>query len=584
MMMASIRKSSYLQILAGLAVVLIALLAARPLFDPRLHHAYDTLTHFYKQVQLDHLVRHGILYPRWFPHKGSGFGAPLFQYYAPLAYYVTELPILLGLKTLPAMRLVFGLTLLGAGLGSCLWVRDQFGTGPGLVAAAAYVSGPYMLFSIYFRGGFTEQFALMLMPWVLWAFRRLALTGRSRYLAAAALGYAAVLLSHTLTALLFSAALAAYSLVLALGRARRAPGASVLRSLLRQWTALALGLGLSAFFWLPALLERNALRTDLAYVNAGLDFHNNFVPLRRLVLMPISASIRPGLSLVVLVLALAALVGLLWRGPLRRQAKVVFDALQTLEVCLALLVLGACILMVLPAAVGVWEVVPPMRMFQFPHRFLAVGSLFAAMLGGAGIFAASKWFLRTGWETLLLVLVATVLLLNPMRGLAGVQYFQDLPEVDVNFIMQKEREAGSVIGKFTGVYIPAAVQEPPSFEEQSRDGPERLDTASLPAGASVLAADYGLLNYDLTFSSPQPFTAVFRTFHFPGWQAQLDGQAVGITPTQPHGQISVDVPAGEHRLTVRFGPTPLRTAATVLSLVSGLILLGLVVWRVLPED
>jgi len=36
--------------------------------------------------------------------------------------------------------------------------------------------------------------------------------------------------------------------------------------------------------------------------------------------------------------------------------------------------------------------------------------------------------------------------------------------------------------------------------------------------------------------------------------------------TEPHGQISVDVPAGEHRLVVWFGSTPIRTAATLLSL------------------
>jgi hypothetical protein len=40
----------------------------------------------------------------------------------------------------------------------------------------------------------------------------------------------------------------------------------------------------------------------------------------------------------------------------------------------------------------------------------------------------------------------------------------------------------------------------------------------------------------------------------------------------PHGQISVAVPTGEHHLVVWFGPTPVRTAATVVSLVTALAL------------
>ena len=66
--------------------------------------------------------------------------------------------------------------------------------------------------------------------------------------------------------------------------------------------------------------------------------------------------------------------------------------------------------------------------------------------------------------------------------------------------------------------------------------------------------------------------AAFRTYYFPGWRAAVDDALTPILVTDPHGQISVEVPAGEHRLTVWFGPTPLRSAATV---VSGLSLVAL---------
>jgi hypothetical protein len=69
--------------------------------------------------------------------------------------------------------------------------------------------------------------------------------------------------------------------------------------------------------------------------------------------------------------------------------------------------------------------------------------------------------------------------------------------------------------------------------------------------------------------------------HFPGWTASIDGVPVSIAVTEPHGQISVEVPPGEHHLVVWFGSTPLRMAATLVSLV-GMAVLGLAffaVWR-----
>ena len=133
----------------GLLVVaaMLGLLAARPLFVPRLPHGTDTLTHFYTLIQLNHLLQHGIFYSRWLPYRASGFGVPLFQYYVPLAYYVAQGFSLLGLEALLALRLAWGLALVGGALGVYLWLRDTLDEGSALVAVATYVCGPYVLFT-----------------------------------------------------------------------------------------------------------------------------------------------------------------------------------------------------------------------------------------------------------------------------------------------------------------------------------------------------------------------------------------------------------------------------------------------------
>jgi hypothetical protein len=171
------------------------------------------------------------------------------------------------------------------------------------------------------------------------------------------------------------------------------------------------------------------------------------------------------------------------------------------------------------------------------------------------------------------VLVAVGLLVSHTWGLAQVRYYPPLPPIDVNFTMQKEREQGMSGNAYIGNFIPTTVKTLPSIEQLAQASRERLDSTSLPAEAKLIAANYHPLRYDVTLVSPTPFALRFNTFYFPGWQAQLDGQATSIIPTESHGFISVEVPAGQHHLEIWFGSTPVRTLADILS-ISSLVILG----------
>jgi hypothetical protein len=216
---------------------------------------------------------------------------------------------------------------------------------------------------------------------------------------------------------------------------------------------------------------------------------------------------------------------------------------------------------------------------------LSVALLFLALLAGVAMQGLAQMLQTRNttiarWSYFGILVTVLGLLVGQTRVLGRVRYYPPLPEIDVGFIMQKEREAAPILGQFTSVYTPVGVQELPPLEQQAQDGPERLDLDSLPVGASLLAAEWAPLRYDLILSSPQAFSARFRTFYFPGWTVRLDGQPVPIAVTEPHGQISVEVPVGEHHLVVWFGSTPIRTAATLLSLatVAALCLAILAMW------
>ena len=72
-------------------------------------------------------------------------------------------------------------------------------------------------------------------------------------------------------------------------------------------------------------------------------------------------------------------------------------------------------------------------------------------------------------------------------------------------------------------------------------------------------------------------TVEFYTFDYPGWQVTVDGLARPHRHAPPYGLVTVDVPAGEHRLVLRMGTTPPRPVGGIASLVAAALIIALVI-------
>ena len=112
-----------------LIVLVICLLAIWPFIDhASLPQETDAELHIFRLAELSFLVRGGELYPRWAPNFYHGYGYPIFNYYAPLTYYVGLLfELLPGVGAVGGVKAVFVLGLLGAGFGMYGFVRNNWG-------------------------------------------------------------------------------------------------------------------------------------------------------------------------------------------------------------------------------------------------------------------------------------------------------------------------------------------------------------------------------------------------------------------------------------------------------------------------
>lgn len=564
------------------AIALVGLAAAQPLLvaGGRLPWAADTLIHFYRLVELDHLLRHGYLFPRYAPDLAYGFGFPVFNFYAPLSYYAAMLFKLAGMDFGPALSVTFAALILCAGLGMYAWAAEVWGERAGLVSAAAYVTAPYLLYNVYQRGALAEVLAMALVPAILWAITKLARTGSVRCLILAALLHAALLFGHNITALIFTPISLVYAVLITV--ADHAPEGRRALFTLRSTVPIWLGFGLSAFFWLPAFLERNSVQIIQLFLPQAFDYHYNFVTLGELFSLPVT--VDPNLVLpptphsvgwIPVALAILALT-------FKRRH---WDGAQKIMAGLAAFVVLVSLSLTLPQSVAIWDLAPLSSFIQFPWRLLSLASLGIAFLAGAAFSGPLprhsdtqgiqvQGVLASWWFTGLLIAGMIV------YGFTWqfVPYLAPMVRPTVADIARYERESGALGTTSAGDYLPSTVKRLPDANALSEryarsDVIERIEPTSLPPSAKVVEASYRPLSSDVTIDSATAFTAVFDIFYFAGWQARVDDLPITILPTDPHGLISFPVPAGRHRVQVFFGSTPLRSVASVISGLSALALI-----------
>jgi hypothetical protein len=524
-----------------------------PLLSGRHLGTHDGYYHLYRLFELDRAVRAGDLYPRWAPEFALGYGYPVFNYYPPLLLYLAELFALTGRSLIVSLNLAQLVCMLGAAASAYLLGRELFGRLPGVVVAVLYASLPYFLIDLYVRGAVAETLALALLPLVAWALRRVALAPSARRVAAAGLVVGLLALGHNITSLIALPVIGLDAAMVARWRPRR------LACLLG---AAMLGLALGAVYWLPALLERGLVSSEVL-TTLFYDFHNHFQALVDVVQRTLAFEyrydyfagflFRAGLVQVALG-ALGGVVALVRLAGLRRE--VGFWAVIAL----------AALLLQSSRSAPIWESVPLLGYAQFPWRMLALVGIASALLCGAGIAA-----LGARWRGPVAVLGVALWLWASFAGLRPALLELRPDEVSVGALNRIELERKLVGTTTAGEYTPRW-ESRGTFEgwrEPLPGSPDVVATSLVSAGRHEVT---------LRVETPAGGRLVLDQYYFPGWQASVGGTAIPVAPVGDRGLLGVELPAGAREVTLRFGGTPLRTGAAAVSLAACLALAALALW------
>ena len=206
----------------------------------------------------------------------NGFGYPLFFFTYRLPFYFGEVFRFIGLSYADSIKSVFFIAFIASGL-AMFWFARRWGNLAGVISAILYMWAPYRFSVIFVRSALGEHMAAVFVP-LLFAS---VIAGKKKnvnfILGAASL--AGLFLSHAMMAQM--TLLAFIPWVLMSLRATEGSVAISLKMIQKIFLMFILGIGLSAYYLIPAAAFRGLTQK----LNPNY-FTDHFVTLRQLIYSP----------------------------------------------------------------------------------------------------------------------------------------------------------------------------------------------------------------------------------------------------------------------------------------------------------
>lgn len=524
-----------------LLIPLVAALAVLPLIANGCSCGHDFDFHLLSWMEAARQFAHGNLRPQWMSSAAWNAGEPRFVFYPPLSWTIgAALGVVLPWAATPIVYTWMALT--AAGVAMYRLGRTVGGSAAALIVAMLYTVNPYMLFTAYERTAYAELLAAAWIPLLLDGILRRRVT-----IPGIAIPVAMLWLTNAPAAVMSCYCLALVTLFRSAIEWRRSRLADMEepRSSLTSWIVLprnslagtALGLGLAAFYIVPAAFERRYVQIAMAII-PGMRIEDNFlfhhtgdVPHDNVLH---TASVI-GVILIGLTIAVVAASPLLGSRLSDGEKK----GAETRE-RLGLLVLLAIVLgfFLTSPALFLWKHLPELAFLQFPWRLVA---LVSAVLGATLALALSGLRLRTG-QTVSLALVCVL----PLIYFGYREFHQDCDPEDTVSARLATFRAGDG-SEPTDEYTPVTADN----DSLLRNSPPYW-LASNADGKPPEGAPGGRTPSHLTIHTGAPQTLILNLRDYPAWKISVNGVAVAVREQRDDGLLAVPVGAGTSVVQVSY--------------------------------
>jgi uncharacterized membrane protein len=208
--------------------------------------------------------------PRISQNLGFGYGYPFFNFYPSFVYYVAEIFVLLGFGYITSIKIMIAIGFVLSAIFMYLFSKEHLGEIGAFIASVLYIYAPYHSVDVYVRGALPEFFSFVFVPAVFWGLGRL--NKKQNFGNIILLGFLGcfLMLTHNLVLLMsIPFVLIYFAFTLYKNKNWKNYTFSVI-------LAGIISASLSAYFWLPAILEKKYTMVNLLTQELA-DFKLHFV-------------------------------------------------------------------------------------------------------------------------------------------------------------------------------------------------------------------------------------------------------------------------------------------------------------------
>lgn len=484
-------------ILLILILIIFSIPAIYPLFNKGFFQSDDGEWMIIRAASFYSALADGQFPVRYLSSLNYGYGYSVANFLYPGFMYLSVFIHVLGFGFVDTIKIILGLSMVGSAIFSFLWLSKIFDKFPAFIGSIFYLYLPYHLSDLYKRGSVGEILALAIIPFILWQIER-------KNFFWTILGISFLILSHNTLALLFLPIIIFYMLRI-----------SNIRSTLRT---LIISLGISSFFWIPALFD---LQYTVFSKTKVSEWQNHFADI----------NVIGYLSLIIFSLAILITVKKRVKG-----------------FALFFLILGMTSLFLATSGSSfIWQALP-ISFIQFPFRFLSIEILAVSYLVSF-ILASFKGGIRFAIGLVLIILIFT-----------SASAYQPSVFFDKGDQYYATNEDTTTV---KNEYMPIWVKNNPKEHYENK-------VEIINGTITNLAIRQNSVSFDATSAEGTKIT--INTIYFPGWNVLIDSNKSKIDYANDKGVIKFNMASGTHKIGAYFSETPVRLVSNLISLVSLLLL------------
>lgn len=467
--------------------------------------------------------------PRWSGTYNYSFGSPHLLFYYPLENYLGSFLHSVGFNFQDVYKILMFFSFVLAPIFFYAWMSQLMSKDSAFFGALLYGLVPYRFVDVFVRGSLGEMFALAIAPLVFFFIQVTIKKPSIKYVVLGALSYGLLILSHNILSLIFSFIFLGYIFI---------ANWSLKKRIISTGLILLLGLAFSAFFWVPALYESKYINSA-AFI--GAFYKDHFLPFGKIIYsgwgFGDKVNQENGLSPYIgpIHFSLVLIGSTILLKKFRERRILIFW----------LMVFIVSIFFATSFSRYVWEEVGILKKFEFPWRFVAIGSFTSAVIG-TYVLASFKRKVFVYFIFAILLIISI-----PLAKVSG--YFSNSDKFYLSFPFMDFH------GESTTIWTAGNASKFP------KNPIEIIDGEGLITGVYKKSNEH-----KFTVDAKNKLKILDNTVYFPGWRVMVDGKKVPIEfqDMNHRGLITFDIPEGKHNVKVTFGETPMRMIADFISLFS----------------